>query len=209
MPPDIVPATGEDQRLQAIEPGRSDPFASLPTRPFLVYQRPVASNSVTTTSMVPTDATVPAPPLVSTGQPSVVPPPPQTVVPVPIASQLPTPSLAQRQPSVPVATTSPIPIAVTASPITASPTASESVSVASAVPTSPSFEFSGVVQLGDRVNIIVEEPSGSRYVQIGERVGNGQFVIKAVDFNQGSTPAVILERNGTESMYWVGHPIAL
>lgn len=208
LPPDIVPATGEDQRLPEIEPGRSDPFASLPTRPFVVHQRPVA------TSIAPTDEAVPASSLVSTGQPSVVPPSPQTVVPVPIASQLPTPSLAQRQPRVPVATVPPIPVAVPDSPVPDSPvptsaSESESVSVASAFPTSPNFEFSGVVQLGDRVNIIVEEPSGSRYVQIGERVGNGQFVIKAVDFNQGSTPAVVLERGGTESIHWVGTPIAL
>ena len=220
LPPDIVPATGEEQRLPEIEPGRSDPFASLPARPFLVHQRPVASTSVAGPTMPPTDESVPTPPLVSTGQPPVVPPSPQTVetvVPVPIASQFPTPSLTQRQPSVPrvpVPTspvpTSPVPTSpVPTSPVPAAPSESESVSVASASPSSPSFEFSGVVQLGDRVNIIVEEPSGSRYVQIGERVGNGQFVIKAVDFNQGSIPAVVLERGGTQSIHWVGNPIAL
>ena len=204
LPPDIVPATGDVQRLPQIEPGRRDPFASLPVRPFLVQRQPVASSSIASTP-IPATPSVPAsvPTAPATGQPATVPPSPQAVVPVPIATQLPSPPLAQR-PVTPVPT---VPVATTPVPERPTSVSSESVSVASATP--PSFEFSGVVQVGDRVNIIVEEPSGSRYVQVGERVGNGQFVIKAVDFNQGSTPAVILERGGAESVHWVGSPIAM
>lgn len=198
LPPEIVPATGDFQRLPLIEPGRRDPFASLPTQPFLVPQRAVASSSVAT----PAAAERPAAP---SAQPA-VPSSPQSVIPVPVASQLPslpivpTPSrvVPQPVPTVPVVT----------APESTQP-ASEPGSVSSSNPTSPSFEFSGVVQMGDRVNIIVEEPSGSRYVQVGERVGNGQFVIKSVDFNQGATPAVILERGGTETVHWVGSPISM
>ena len=196
LPPEIVPATGNAERLPQIESGRRDPFASLPVRPFLVQQNPVASTSIATPPSVPTPSSV------TPGQPT-IPPSPQVVVPVPITSQRPTPPIAPPQPSVPT-----VPTVVETAVPNASPLPVEPVNVAS-VPPSPSFEFSGVVQVGDRVNIIVEEPAGSRYVQIGERVGNGQFVIKSVDFHQGSTPAVILERGGIESMHWVGSPIAM
>ena len=202
LPLDIVPATGDAQRLSEIEPGRRDPFASLPARPFLVQQRPVASSSVSSPPVALPTAPTPTP-STTTEQSPVVPATPQAVEPIPLARQIPTPPV-QRQP-VPVAPVPTVPVAVPPAPIpVAPPIAPEAVSVASALPASPSFEFSGVVQMGDRVKIIVEEPSGSRYVQVGERVGNGQFVIKAVDFNQGSTPAVILERGGTESVHWVG-----
>lgn len=198
LPPEIVPATGDAQRLPVIEPGRRDPFASLPTRPFLVQQ------AATSSAAVPSFPSRPAEP---SPQPAAVPSSPQAVSPVPIASQLPAAPVASAPPRV---VPQPVPtIPVATAPELAQPSVPESVSVASSLPASPSFEFSGVVQMGDRVNIIVEEPSGSRYVQVGERVGNGQFVIKSVDFNQGATPAVILERGGTETVHWVGSPIAL
>ncbi|MEM9214648.1 MAG: hypothetical protein AAGD25_09905 [Cyanobacteria bacterium P01_F01_bin.150] len=204
VPPDIVQATGDVQRLPQIKPGRSDPFASLPARPYLVQKqsdsRPASPSNSSTADTTGSDTRASAP------QPPPVPNSPQTVIPVPIVNQLPSPPLAQSPP--PVAAVPTTPIAVAPTPELSNPTASESTNVAHTASTH-SFEFSGVVQTGDRVNIIVEEPSGSRYVQVGERVGNGQFIIKSVDFNQGSTPAIILEKGGTETMHWVGTPIAM
>ena len=213
LPPHIVPATGDAQRLHVIQPGRSDPFSSLPVQPFLVQQSPGVSNSGPAVPVDATNTTTVTPPSVPNGQPlnsqpATVPPAPQAVVPVPITSQLPTPLQRQPQQSQPAAAVPTVPISATSSTVPTSPIASDANGV-SPLSAAASFEFSGVVQMGDRVNIIVEEPSGSRYVQIGERVGNGQFLIKSVDFNQGGTPAVILDRGGTESVHWVGNPIAM
>lgn len=223
LPPEIMPATGDTQRLPEIEPGRRDPFASLPARPFLVQQPSVSAVPSPASVVSPTSTTSTGSPASSTPRPQAVAVPPAlperpaVVVPVPITQQLPTPTLVQRQPRVPVTAAPTAPIAVAPLPVPASrqprtvaPSSTPSEAAAAPSPSpSQSFEFSGVVQVGDRVNIIVEEPSGSRYVEIGARVGDGQFLIKAVDFNQGPNPAVILERGGTESVHWVGNPIAM
>ena len=191
LPPDIVPATTEANRLPQIQPGRSDPFEPLPTTPQVIR----------TARSLPANATpIPSTPLLN---------PPQFVSPIPIAPP-PPPMGVRALPTVPL---SPLPQSQTPpnsnrpAPTTLPPSStSESAAPPSSSLPSNRIEFTGVVQVGDRINLIIEGPgnSGSRYIQIGDTVANGQYVVKAVDFNRGPDPAVILDRAGTEIVHWVG-----
>ncbi|NET48728.1 MAG: hypothetical protein F6K09_08380 [Merismopedia sp. SIO2A8] len=196
LPSEIVPATTEAGRQGQIQPGRRNPFASLPTTPLLV-QRPHSSPFVA--SGPSSGASLPTLSL---------PAPPRTVTPIPLAPQpiatAPT-SQPSSEPSQTIAV-APLP----ESPLSGAslPESSPAESLSSSGTISSALEFSGVVQVGDQINIIVQEPgrTSSRYIQVGDRVANGQFVVKAVDFSRGPTPAVILDQAGTETIYWVGSP---
>ena len=50
---------------------------------------------------------------------------------------------------------------------------------------------------------VPNEPT-SRYVKIGQRLSNGQVLVKRVDLKQGADPIVILEENGVEVAKAVG-----
>ena len=67
-------------------------------------------------------------------------------------------------------------------------------------------EVSGVVKVGNETQVIVKVPNEptSRYVKIGQRLSNGQVLVKRVDLKQGADPIVILEENGVEVAKAVG-----
>ena len=64
----------------------------------------------------------------------------------------------------------------------------------------------GVVQVGSETEAIVQVPNEatSRYVRVGQRLSNGQVLVKRIEVNQGSVPVVILEQYGTEVPKAVG-----
>ena len=66
-------------------------------------------------------------------------------------------------------------------------------------------EVSGVVKVGNETQVIVKVPNEptSRYVKIGQRLSNGQVLVKRVDIKAGD-PVVILEENGVEVAKAVG-----
>ncbi|MEG4009053.1 hypothetical protein QUA41_24615 [Microcoleus sp. Pol11C1] len=67
-------------------------------------------------------------------------------------------------------------------------------------------EVSGVVKVGNETQVIVKVPNEptSRYVKVGQRLSNGQVLVKRVDLKQGADPIVILEENGVEVAKAVG-----
>ncbi len=67
-------------------------------------------------------------------------------------------------------------------------------------------EVTGVVKIGGTVQAIVKAPNEptSRYVGIGQRLSNGQILVKRIELNPGSDPVVILEENGIEVSVAVG-----
>jgi len=67
-------------------------------------------------------------------------------------------------------------------------------------------EVSGVVKVGNETQVIVKVPNEptSRYVKIGQRLSNGQVLVKRVDLKEGAEPIVILEQNGVEVAKAVG-----
>jgi hypothetical protein len=68
-----------------------------------------------------------------------------------------------------------------------------------------SIEVTGVVDVGGQPSAIVRVPNEpSRYVRVGQRLSNGQVLVKRIDMNQGPTPVVILEQYGVEVARRVG-----
>ena len=67
-------------------------------------------------------------------------------------------------------------------------------------------EVTGVVTIGNSTQAIVRAPGepSSRYVSAGQRLANGQVLVKRIEMNPGSDPVVILEENGMEVSVVVG-----
>ena len=67
-------------------------------------------------------------------------------------------------------------------------------------------EVTGVVTFGGTARAIVKAPKEptSRYVTVGQRLSNGQVLVKRIEVNSGSDPIVILEENGVEVARAVG-----
>ncbi|WP_333048457.1 hypothetical protein [Microcoleus sp. S13C4] len=67
-------------------------------------------------------------------------------------------------------------------------------------------EVSGVVKVGNETQVIVKVPNEptSRYVKVGQRLSNGQVLVKRVDIKPGADPIVVLEENGVEVAKAVG-----
>ena len=67
-------------------------------------------------------------------------------------------------------------------------------------------EVSGVVMIRGIAQAIVKAPNEptSRYVSAGQRLSNGQVLVKRIEVFSGSDPVVILEENGVEVARPVG-----
>ncbi len=63
----------------------------------------------------------------------------------------------------------------------------------------------GVITIGNENFAVVETSAGSQYVRAGQRVANGQVLIKRINV-RGSDPTVVLEQNGIEVTRSVGAP---
>ncbi|MBV8887281.1 MAG: hypothetical protein JO235_25255 [Chroococcidiopsidaceae cyanobacterium CP_BM_RX_35] len=82
----------------------------------------------------------------------------------------------------------------------------------SALPPAPQADLAkailvtGVVQVGNEAEAIVKVPNEatSRYVQVGQRLSNGQVLVKRIEMNQGPNPVVILEQYGVEVAKAIG-----
>lgn len=76
-------------------------------------------------------------------------------------------------------------------------------------PLSETIEISGVVEVAGKTNVIIKSPDEytSRYAAVGERLGNGQVLIKRVEM--GLEPVVILEQDGREVVRSIGASSAL
>lgn len=71
-------------------------------------------------------------------------------------------------------------------------------------------QVTGVIVVGGVPQAIIQAPNEatSRYVQVGQRISNGQVLVKRIEMNSGSDPIVILEQNGVEVARAVGSPTA-
>jgi hypothetical protein len=68
----------------------------------------------------------------------------------------------------------------------------------------------GIVQVGSSRQAILRSPlePSSRYVSPGQRVANGQVLVKRIEV-RGSEPVVILEESGIEVVKFIGQPAEL
>ena len=76
------------------------------------------------------------------------------------------------------------------------------------------LKVTGVVQVGNEFKVIVQIPgeNSERYVSVGDRIANGQVLVKRVELNKLLDPVVIFEQYGQEVAKNVGEaaaPIAM
>jgi hypothetical protein len=212
--PGLLASTDPDERArqvqQAIRKGRTvaDPFASLP--PILSFKTPVVSAA--TDDGTDTKRTLPLLPALPGGV---------ELRPIPRIRTVPSSQIAGRpgsrgnnggypsRPSAPNITLRPPvapggdgtskPVPVPAEPLKPLPPIPDP-SLAKAV------EVTGVVVIGGIPRAIVKAPNEptSRYVTVGQRLSNGQVLVKRIEVNSGSDPVVILEQSGVEVSRAVG-----
>ncbi|NJR65354.1 MAG: hypothetical protein HC772_08635 [Leptolyngbyaceae cyanobacterium CRU_2_3] len=144
--------------------------------------RQVQSNRADPFALLPTTPTVqlPPPPPVATpastnSSPSLRQPSANRTIPASNGRLAPIPNLVPRTPSIPIIPPPPQP------------------NLARAV------KVTGVVQVGDSTYAIVSAPNEptSRYVQAGQRLSNGQVLVRRIE-TRGLEPRVVLEENGIE-----------
>jgi hypothetical protein len=129
------------------------------------------------------------------------------VVPSASSAQPPSPGSLQPVPAVPQPTVLPAPVDVgtlPTVPVVGPIVPGATPGTAAVAP--PELEISGVVQVGDRWNVIVHVPgeATSRYVGVGAVLENGRTVVRRVEVVANQEPRVILERDGVEVIRTVG-----
>lgn len=180
----LIRPTDSDQRAKQVKKGRQDPFAGLfvPAVPSVV------------TTVVPQKIVSQPPKLRVVSQT----PKPRITSPSRVAVRLSSPSPRVSIDSTPTQSI-PLPLAPTP-PEGVLPSPPQEPDLAKAV------AITGVVQVGDEPEAIVKVPNEatSRYVKVGQRLANGQVLVKRIEISEGSDPVVILEQYGIEVAKAVG-----
>lgn len=177
---DLIPSTNPDQRVQAVQSERSDPFSVVPTTPSVEIE-------------ILDDGSTQAQPSASPGTTAG-------------GGSSGGGTSASRSSSGRTAASgsgglAPIPNLV--------PGRSSTSTVAPPPPPQPTLargvEVLGVVQIGSVPYAIVSAPNEptSRYVREGQRLSNGQVVVRRIEMN-GPAPAVVFEQYGIEVITAVG-----
>lgn len=172
--------------------GRSDPFAAIPTVPILIPPSPTAAGQAgnrpvpVITQLPPTGGnpgtgTLRNQPTSTVARRNTLPPVTQTRKPT---LPLPPPGMG---------TLPPIATGPFALPKLPEPTLAKGI------------EVTGVVEVGGVPSAIVKVPNEpARSVREGERLSNGQVLVKRIEVNRGPSPVVILEQFGQEVAREVG-----
>ena len=197
--PGLIQSTNPNERAKQVQKGRIDPFAPL---------------FVQTVSSVPTEATTEATPQKNVPRLPNLPVarPRQTVAVKPLPRPRGTPktsppsAIARRSANPDIGNSgvqpSPLPPPVipssTVQPVLPPPQQEPDLAKNVAV--------KGVIQVGEEYQAIVQVPNEatSRYVRVGQRLSNGQVLIKRIEMNEGSDPIVVLEQYGVEVAKTVG-----
>jgi hypothetical protein len=180
-PADLINSTNPDQRLRSIQSNRPDPFSLVPTAPDVTITREIrASGNGQSTASAGGGAGSSRGGSSGGGSSG-------GGSRRPIGTQA---MLPQAIPALPDIPRLPRPLPASLAP---QPELARAVSV------------SGVVQIGSVVYAIVDAPDepSSRYVQVGQRLSNGEIIVKRIDMN-GSDSSVILEQAGMQVVRRVG-----
>lgn len=192
--PGLIQPTNADERAKQVQASinaqkaKKDPFSSLP--PILV--RPNTPQRATGSQpQFSQNARVPS--LPGAPQPGL---PPITITAVPPRPSSPFPPGR----ATPNNTGKPGGNRAPAKPVPPPP----STNLASAV------EVTGVVYVNGKAQAIVRAPNEgtSRYVRVGQRLSDGQVLVKRIEVGTGSDPVVVLEENGVEVPRTVGESVA-
>lgn len=178
--PSLIQLTNSNERVNIVTQGRTDPFEQ-------IIGQPVAGMPAN----VPGKVVPSLPPLPPAAKPQKV-NPNNTTANKRIVAVKPRPTLMPVLPKV-LPQVVPNPTLVSVLPPPAQPELARSVMV------------TGVVIIGKEPQAIIKIPNetASRYVQAGQRLGNG-LLVKRIEMNAGSNPIVILEQYGIEVARMVG-----
>ncbi|MBW4654997.1 MAG: hypothetical protein KME20_18430 [Kaiparowitsia implicata GSE-PSE-MK54-09C] len=182
VPPDLISSTPADQRVRTVSRNRQDPFALVPGSPVVVS--------------FPDPEPEPAPQFTNGANNGGIGVAPAGQLGAP-PSQLPPGSFAPVPNLVPGANGNGEGPAVAAAPPPPPP------------PPQPTLargvEILGVVQVGSIAHAIVRAPNEptSRYVRVGQRLSNGEVLVKRIDM-RSEDPLVVLEQFGIEVPLAVG-----
>jgi hypothetical protein len=211
----LVQTLPPEQRVKQIPKGRVDPFAAIPLVPE-VYVSPNTSGGGGTGGARPVPTISPLPPLRPNNRgagnqatrPRVPTGPRVSTAPrVPTAPRtnvLP-PRRTPQQNLKPPSSVPPRPGTGNVLPPVSPPNFRPELPQLPEPTLAQGVEVTGVVEVGGVPNAIVTVPNEpSRYVQAGQRLSNGQVLVKRIDMNRGPTPVVILEQYGIEVAREVG-----
>lgn len=208
----LVPPELPENAAKRAPKGRSDPFSAIPVQPEVT----VSPNPVP--AVAPSPRSVPGvpslPPLRRPGLPRARSP----IAQAPNSNRLPPLPRLPRPVVPPRARTRPTPIRPPTGAAQPQPTPTPPGSVAAlpprTIPELPKLpeptqargvDVTGVVEIGGTPMAIIKVPGEpARYVREGQRIANGQVLIKRIEMNQGPTPVVILEQYGVEVAKAVG-----
>lgn len=194
---DLIPSTSAEERVQAIQGNRNDPFSIIPTTPS-VQISPAPGTEGTTPGGTTPGGTAPG----GTTPGGTAPGGRQTP-----AGQR--PGTTGRSPGRTSPTQSPGGLAPIPNLVPRSPTSSPAAAPPPPPPPQPTLaravEVLGVVQIGGTPYAIINAPNepSSRYVREGQRLSNGQVAVKRIEVS-GPEPVVVFEQYGIEVITAVG-----
>jgi hypothetical protein len=197
----LIQPTNPTERERIISKGRDDPFAQIVGLTVSTPTTGTAPVEVSTVPRLPTPSGVISVPSRPTA------PPDRTIPPT-----TPTTTAAVSTPQTTPQTTLPQPQRRPGSVLpTVMPGVLPNQELEAVLPPPPQPELaegvfvSGVVLIGQKAQAIIKVPNEetSRYVEAGQRLGNG-LLIKRIEMNEGSNPIVILEQYGIEVARMVG-----
>ena len=206
----LVPSLPAEVRIAQIPKGRTDPFAVVPVQPQVEVTQTAQGRGGSTVRPVPVLPQLPRPGgggNTRTNQP-------RTARGGTAASRGNVAPRPSRQAARPPATSRPNATSGRSNNTPLPPLPPTLPQLVPELPPLPEPEIArgiavtGVVQVGGRTNAIVQVPNEptSRYVQAGQRLANGQVLVKRIEMNRGPTPVVILEQYGIEVARGVGDP---
>jgi hypothetical protein len=181
LPADLINSTNPDQRLRSIQSARPDPFSLVPTAPSVTITREIrasgggqGSGSVGSGGGSGSSGSSGSGSSGGGSRRSVE---TQAMQPQSIPALPDIPRLPRPMPS----------------------------ALAPQADLARAVSVSGVVQIGSIVYAIVDAPDepSSRYVQVGQRLSNGEIIVRRIDMN-GSDSSVILEQSGMQVVRRVG-----
>lgn len=189
--PGLIQSTNGNERAKQVQASidgqkGKDPFAGLPPK----LQQPTVANR----QNVPTVNRLPTPPQSVTRRPTTTAFNPRTPLPPQGTARSPQGTTGSSQGTA------------------GSPQGTANIPTISTLPPLPSatlangVQVSGVVMVSGAPQAIVKAPNEetSRHVRVGQRISNGQVLVKRIEMNAGSDPIVIFEENGVEVARAVG-----
>ena len=222
----LIQSLPAEARIKQFPKGRNDPFAVIPVQPEVTVEPTAAGAGGTSSQPVPQLPGIPRTvrqpvrqpvqrgggtagnrPGAPSGKPSGATTGKRTIAPKRTVAVLPRPSRPRAKPP----SQSPNRLPARPTPPLGLPPVATAPRLIPELPPLPEptqargIEVSGVVEVGGVPRAIVKVPNEpSRTVREGDRLSNGQVLVKRIEVNQGPTPLVVLEQYGIEVAKRVG-----